>query len=172
MLIGRIDHGSGGGQKIEKLRLCPRSLQISAAGPFDKNCGPFLNPSWIRPQRGGPPPSAHDRSDPPLLCLDMVYERPVHFLDQVNILSTATKEYLRRQPPPNPQTSDQTTSVTHSHVSEYRSLQGIGHLLNQRGPCRLIARLRLRGGFFTAYRTRAGAPCSCHPVFPEKPRLL
>jgi len=89
MLMGRIDHGSRVRPEIEKLRLPRLPSKYLQRFTFDTVVHSKSVMEFVISEVGA------DRimigSD---YCLDMGYEMPVHFLDQVNITSTQRKMIL------------------------------------------------------------------------------
>jgi len=89
MLMGRIDHGSTVRPDIEKLRLPRPPSQYLQHFTFDTVVHSKSVMEFVIGEVGAE--RIMIGSD---YCLDMGYERPVHFLDQVNISSAQRKMIL------------------------------------------------------------------------------
>jgi len=89
MLMGRIDHGSTVRPDIEKLRLPRPPSQYLQRFTFDTVVHSKSVMEFVIGEVGAE--RIMIGSD---YCLDMGYERPVHFLDQVNISSAQRKMIL------------------------------------------------------------------------------
>jgi aminocarboxymuconate-semialdehyde decarboxylase len=89
MLMGRIDHGSTVRPEIEKLRLPQPPSKYLQRFTFDTLVHSKSVMEFVIGEVGAE--RIMIGSD---YCLDMGYERPVHFLNQVNITSTQRKMIL------------------------------------------------------------------------------
>jgi aminocarboxymuconate-semialdehyde decarboxylase len=89
MLIGRIDHGSIVRPDIEKLRLPRRPSEYLQRFTYDTVVHSKSVMEFVIAEVGAE--RIMIRSD---YCLDMGYERPINFLDQVNITSAQRKMIL------------------------------------------------------------------------------
>src|ERR1700688_5064892 len=89
MLMGRIDHGAKVRAEIEKLRLPRPPSKYLQRFTFDTVVHSKSVMEFVIGEVGAE--SIMIGSD---YCLDMGYERPVHFLDQVNITSAQRKMIL------------------------------------------------------------------------------
>ena len=89
MLMGRIDHGSRVRPEIEKLRLAQLPSEYLQRFTFDTVVHSRPVMEFVISEVGAE--RIMIGSD---YCLDMGYERPVHFLDQVNITSAQRKMIL------------------------------------------------------------------------------
>jgi len=89
MLMGRIDHGSAVRPEIEKLRLPQPPSKYLQRFTFDTVVHSKSVMEFVIGEVGAE--RVMIGSD---YCFDMGYERPVHFLDQVNITSVQRKMIL------------------------------------------------------------------------------